>query len=298
MNQLTFNMIEMIANHNNSVGIYLGGAVGSNHNRFTAINSEEFKTVLDVDKGTSNVFDFNFITTTNDGTYFRTSSNSNGNVIERVGLGYIDNNVTVIDDSNTWGDNPNRFENFYLGIESTGNASVNSIEGSTIIRDMKGYNDGTMDDSLTFGRTVFSHPVYFNNNVEMNGYDLGLVGNITLSEDLHMNGFNLSELGGATLIGDLNMNGFSISEVGNMSIIDTLTLNNNLDFNGYNLTNPGGATFIGDINMNGFNITEVQELSLIGGATLSGLSGTYGSGSAYVCVYDNGTLFASDSACP
>jgi len=30
----------------------------------------------------------------------------------------------------------------------------------------------------------------------------------------------------------------------------------------------------------------------------SNLAGTYGSGSAFVCVYDNGTLFASDAACP
>ena len=34
------------------------------------------------------------------------------------------------------------------------------------------------------------------------------------------------------------------------------------------------------------------------GVVLDHLVGTYGSGSAYVCVYNNGTLFASDSACP
>lgn len=39
-------------------------------------------------------------------------------------------------------------------------------------------------------------------------------------------------------------------------------------------------------------ITDVQNV------TITNLQGTYGSGSAYVCVYDDGTLFASDSACP
>lgn len=39
-------------------------------------------------------------------------------------------------------------------------------------------------------------------------------------------------------------------------------------------------------------------LDIVGTLEVSSLSGTYGSGSAYVCVYNNGTLWASDSACP
>ena len=35
-----------------------------------------------------------------------------------------------------------------------------------------------------------------------------------------------------------------------------------------------------------------------GSVAVNNLVGTYGSGSAYVCVYNNGTLFASDAACP
>lgn len=49
----------------------------------------------------------------------------------------------------------------------------------------------------------------------------------------------------------------------------------------------------------GIGTTEPDaNLDISGNIIVSDLSGSYGSGSAYVCVYDNGTLFASDSACP
>lgn len=45
------------------------------------------------------------------------------------------------------------------------------------------------------------------------------------------------------------------------------------------------------ITINGdFNTTGINKLH--------DLEGTYTGGSAYVCVYDNGTLFASEVACP
>ena len=55
---------------------------------------------------------------------------------------------------------------------------------------------------------------------------------------------------------------------------------------GINTTTPQNTlNVVGDL-----NVTSVT--------TLENLKGSYGDGSAYVCVYDNGTLFASDSACP
>jgi len=54
----------------------------------------------------------------------------------------------------------------------------------------------------------------------------------------------------------------------------------------------------------GIGTTPAQTLNVAGDVNitstviLGSLIGTYGSGSAFVCVYDNGTLFASDVVCP
>lgn len=46
------------------------------------------------------------------------------------------------------------------------------------------------------------------------------------------------------------------------------------------------------------NFENAGETNLNHTVTIEEFKGVYGGGSAYVCVYDNGTLFASDSACP
>ena len=55
----------------------------------------------------------------------------------------------------------------------------------------------------------------------------------------------------------------------------------------------------GDIFLNGKTTITApfSTLNVVGTIESTSLAGTYGSGSAHVCVYDNGTLFASDAAC-
>lgn len=62
----------------------------------------------------------------------------------------------------------------------------------------------------------------------------------------------------------------------------TLAVNTNFKRVGINVgTNPPSA-----------------ELDVVGEVEISSLSGSYSGGSAYVCVYDDGTLYASETACP
>ncbi len=117
MNQMTFNMVEMIGTGTGQTAILLSGTSGSNNYcRFTGINVEEFATILDIQKGNGNFFDFNYVITIDAAstTYFKTSSSAKDN---RIGCKYLDTyaqTVTIINDANTTADLANRFENINL----------------------------------------------------------------------------------------------------------------------------------------------------------------------------------------
>lgn len=85
---------------------------------------------------------------------------------------------------------------------------------------------------------------------------------------------------------------------------DRLGAKTNIHFAGYGVDfglSSGNFIISGNAdirNLGGGGLTITGETSLNQTVTITDLQGSYGSGSAYVCVYDNGTLFASDSACP
>lgn len=152
MNQMVFTMVEMIDNASGGTGWLLGGTAGTNHIKVIGTNIEQFATAVNVDNGFSNIFDCNYVEVLSGGTIFKTGANSAGNNFIRSGLLYVPANATVINDANTWNDNPNRFENMYIGVESGVTASATVVAGSTQIVRTKGYNSGTLAPELAFGR--------------------------------------------------------------------------------------------------------------------------------------------------
>jgi hypothetical protein len=153
LNQMVFNMVEMIDNGSGGTGILLNGGSGVNHMVFIGINNEQFATAIDIVKGSSNAFDCNFVEVTAGGTFFKTGTDASGNNFTRGGMVYVGAKTnTVINDANTWNENPNRFENFYLAIDGGGAANATVVTGSTQIVAMRGYNSGTLSPLLTFGR--------------------------------------------------------------------------------------------------------------------------------------------------
>lgn len=153
MNQMVFNMVEMIDNAAGGTGILLDGAGSVNHMVFIGINNEQFETCINVDNGASNTFDLNYIESTAGGTFFKTSANAAGNRFTRCGMLFVGSKTnTVINDANSWNDNPNRFENFYLAVETGGTANATVTSGSTQILAMRGYNNGTLAPLLAFNR--------------------------------------------------------------------------------------------------------------------------------------------------
>ena len=155
MNQVSFNMVEMFANTSaNSTGILLDGTADTNHNVFTNINSEQFAIAVDIDYGFSNDFEFNYVEVVDGGTIFKTQADASNNDFRKAGFIYIDTNdtVVVINDANTWNDNPNKFRNFYLGVSTGATANATVVNENTIIRDMSGYSNGTLDNDLVFGK--------------------------------------------------------------------------------------------------------------------------------------------------
>lgn len=156
MNQMTFNMVELIDNASGGTGILLDGVGETNHNIFTGINIEQFDTVINVDRGVSNRFDLNYVESTAGGTFFKFGANGGGNRIRHAGMVYVGTKTNVlVNDANTWADNPNSVEDFYVAIESGGvlNATKTAV---TKVFGMRGYNNGTLNNGLEFQRQAWN----------------------------------------------------------------------------------------------------------------------------------------------
>lgn len=142
VNQILFDMVELIDGGTGGTAILLNGAGSPNHNVFQGINIEQFATTINVTTGYGNVFDLNHVTPVT--TFLTFGSDAPGNYVRRVGYLAVDTGtVAIINDANDWEDNPNTFENFYIGVAS-GATGTASVQNGTIIRGMKGYNDGTL----------------------------------------------------------------------------------------------------------------------------------------------------------
>lgn len=116
VNQCNFSMIEMIGTGTGQTAILLDGTAGNNYNRFWGINVEEFATVLDVEYGRGNTFDFNYVITMDAAstTYFKTTVNAFNNRVSCVYMDSYTQDVTVINDAQTSAEEANRFENISM----------------------------------------------------------------------------------------------------------------------------------------------------------------------------------------
>ncbi len=146
MNQNNFNMIEAGASGPNCTGILIDGASGGASQRFWGTNLEQFKFLVNVANGESNVFDLNYVTCDND--------NVTGNVAFQCGSAAFNNifsakwvnvpsgqTLTILDDNNTTMDNaPNLFSG--IRIENNGGSVLYDKTSTTVFRDITTFNDG------------------------------------------------------------------------------------------------------------------------------------------------------------
>lgn len=218
MNQITFNMVELIDNAAGGTAILLNGVGAPNHNMFTGINIEQFATVINVDTGTGNRFDLNYVESIAAGTFFKFGVGSGGNHIRSVGMVFVGTKTnTVINDANTWADNPNTLQDAYLAIEVGGVANATVVAGSTRILGTRGYNSGTMAAALAFNQYPWAKKV--GETVTITGGDLtnnGFVENVIIQDDgtdtatwLERLAYKFREVGGALI-----RNTFYLNEYG------------------------------------------------------------------------------------
>jgi hypothetical protein len=152
MNQNEFRMIEGICpTGQGSTFLKLDASTtnqsGSTNNVFLGMNAEEFTTILVVQKGSSNVFEFNYIVGAPNSTYFKFGVGAYMNFIRRVGILYVNdgNTITLLNDLSNWNTGNNRLEHVNLSI-GTG-AIVKSIFTTTKIKNIGGYNSGNIDNA-------------------------------------------------------------------------------------------------------------------------------------------------------
>lgn len=188
MNQMVFTMVEMIDNAAGGTGWLLDGSAGVSHMNIIGTNIEQFATAVNIDAGSSNNFDCNYVEVLSGGTVYKTGAGSSGNTFMRSGLLFIGANATVINDANTWSDNPNRFENMYLGVEAGVTAGATVVAGSTQIVRTRGYSDGTLSPLLAFNRddatlTLLNKTILLEDRTNGNTYEL-FVNNGVLSVEV------------------------------------------------------------------------------------------------------------------
>lgn len=129
----------------------LGGAASSSHNIFSGLDIKKFTTTINVSNGASNRLDCNYANVLTGGTMFSISSSAYGNHFIRCDLVQVGvNTISVIYHQNSWNELPNRFESFYIAIDSGGTANAINADGSTQIVNVHGYNDGTLSSLLAF----------------------------------------------------------------------------------------------------------------------------------------------------
>lgn len=145
MNQNNFNMFEAGANGPNCTGILIDGASGGASQRFWGTNLEQFKFLINVANGESNVFELNYVTCDDDNVTgniaFQCGSNAYGNIFSakwvNVPSGQI---LQLIQDANNTSNVPNVFER--IRIENNGGTVNYSKTNSTVFREITTFNDG------------------------------------------------------------------------------------------------------------------------------------------------------------
>jgi hypothetical protein len=145
MNQNNFNMFEAGANGPNCTGILIDGTDGGASQRFWGTNLEQFKFLINVANGESNVFDLNYVTCDDDNVTgniaFQCGSNAYGNVFSAKWVNVPSGQtLQLFTDANTTSNVPNSFEN--IRIENNGGTVNYTKSTSTVQKAITTFNSG------------------------------------------------------------------------------------------------------------------------------------------------------------
>lgn len=151
MNQNNFNMFEAGANGPNCTGILIDGASGGASQRFWGTNLEQFKFLINVANGESNVFDLNYVTCDDDNVTgniaFQCGSNAYGNTFSAKWVNVPSGQtLQLFTDANTTSNVPNIFER--VRIENNGGTVNYTKSTSTVTKEITAFNTGTIAAGL------------------------------------------------------------------------------------------------------------------------------------------------------
>lgn len=150
MNQVSFDMVEGIGTGASATMFYADALFYSN---FRGINAEQFDVLFDLEYGSSNRVEFNYTVNRSGvanlrGCRFWAVYGGTAKNWCDFKFANSDANYTIVDDMNTWTDNPNGISG-YIASDS-GTVIASSSPGTvTLFRDITGY--GTMDTNLSPG---------------------------------------------------------------------------------------------------------------------------------------------------
>ncbi len=173
MNQNNFNMFEAGANGPNCTGILIDGASGGASQRFWGTNLEQFKFLINVANGESNVFELNYVTCDDDNVTgniaFQCGSNAYGNIFSAKWVNVPSGQtLQLIQDANNTSNVPNVFER--IRIENNGGTVNYSKTNSTVFREITTFNDGG-----TIQSGLLQYPLSTVNNSTFNQSDHSLL---------------------------------------------------------------------------------------------------------------------------
>lgn len=152
MNQMNFSMCEGIASGTGCTGIYVGGTGDtpgtSNHNRWWGINLEQFDTLINVESGTGNVFELNYVCL-QDGapglTAFAFGENAWNNNVRHVAEWQVSASSVLVADGNTvQPQEPNIIERVKILADAGTVTATRNPAGTTILRDIVGEGPGNI----------------------------------------------------------------------------------------------------------------------------------------------------------
>jgi hypothetical protein len=173
MNQNNFNMFEAGANGANCTGILIDGTSGGASQRFWGTNLEQFKFLINVANGESNVFDLNYVTCDNDNTTgniaFQCGSNAYNNKFSAKWINVPSGQtLQLFTDANTTSNCPNFFED--MRIENNGGTVNYTKSSSTVTRAITSFNTGG-----TFQSGLLQYPLSTVNTAAFNQADHNLL---------------------------------------------------------------------------------------------------------------------------
>jgi hypothetical protein len=190
MNQNNFSMFEAGANGTGCTGIYLGGTVGTASQRFWGTNLEQFKYMINVANGESNVFDLNYVTCDTGQTgnkAFMCGSGSYNNTFSAkwVNIAAADT-LQIIEDLNTTSNTPNIFERIRIENNTTSTVTYTK-SSSSVFRDITTFNTG---NAMPAG--LLQYPLSTVNDAEFTAQDHGFVGWTSNPGTMSGSGFQLA----------------------------------------------------------------------------------------------------------